>query len=149
MKKKTHLHEVRQLQKIAGIIKESLEEKKNSNTLNLYKVDDDTRDDLYNEHIIPASVDVSEYLASKGVDQDDIDSVVDADEGSFSIFEEVLNKEFPLIFKFEIGGDYVDNELVYDLGDGNVAIQEDYLQQFHIVPKQAFEAYKQALSSLL
>jgi hypothetical protein len=149
MKKKIQLNEVRQLQKIAGILKENIEEKKSSNVLNLYRVSDEERESLYDEHIISAAIDQSEYLASKGVDQEGIDSVTDADEGSFGVFEEVLDTEFPLVFKFEIGGNYVDNELVYDLKDGNVAIEEDYTNQFHIVPKQAFEAYKQALSSLV
>lgn len=152
--KKTLLSEVRQMQKIAGILKENtrLNEELNyptpNDVLNLHKVDDEARENAYDTQIMSKVIDTRKYLASKGVDEASINDVLETDEGSFTAFEDALNKEFPVIFTFDIGGTYTDQELVYDLGDGNVAIVEDYLQNFHIVPKKAFEAYKRQLQSL-
>jgi hypothetical protein len=64
---------------------------------------------------------------------------------TFTEFEEILRADSPLIFTFETGDDYVETVYVYDLGDGNVAMVDDYVDGYSIHPKAAFEKFKEVL----
>lgn len=83
------------------------------------------------------------WLQSKNIPTSKKKAAANAE--TFTEFEEVLRAEFPLIFTFGTGSDYTETVYVYDLGDGNVVMVDDYVDGFSIHPKAAFEKFKEVL----
>ena len=112
-------------------------------TLNLHDMDEDTLDELYIKHITNNAIDSEKYLVSKGATPEEAKEIVDED----GVIEGLkgLGVTMTHIATLEVGGTYIDNYKVYDLSDGNVAVEEDYLGMVTIVPMKAFEDFKKAL----
>jgi len=64
---------------------------------------------------------------------------------TFTEFEKIFRVDFPLIFTFGTMSDYTENVNVYDLGDDNVAMVDDYVDGYSIHPKPAFEKFKEVI----
>jgi hypothetical protein len=97
---------------------------------------------LLNSYIGKHSIPVEKWLQSKNIPTQTAQKVKDSE--TFTEFEEVLGTDYPNIYTFETGDDYVESVYVYDLGDGNVAIVDDYTYGYQICPKTAFEKFKEA-----
>ena len=112
-------------------------------TLNLHDMDEDTFDELYIKHIADNAINSEKYLVSKGAAPEEAKGIVDED----GVIEGLkgLGVTMTHIATLEVGGTYIDNYKVYDLSDGNVAVEEDYLGMVTIVPMKAFEDFKKAL----
>jgi hypothetical protein len=83
------------------------------------------------------------WLESKNIPASKKKAAANAE--TFTKFEKILRADFPLISTFETGDDYVETVYVYDLGDGNVVMVDDYVDGFSIHPKAAFEKFKEDL----
>jgi len=101
------------------------------------------------EFLFPAMLDAGEWMVSQGIDPELADELeFDGLEGAWQAVQDETGKDYPLICIFKGEGDmWIDEEKAYDLGDGNVAIVEDYASTFMVVPKAAFEKFKQAVTS--
>jgi len=125
------------------------ENENESKILNLYDLSDDDYSKLTNDLLEKHIVDLDDFLKSKGASPDEIEEIMNQDENTFEETENILGVKFPLLYIFEIGGTYVDNELVYDVGNGYVAIVEDYTGTYAVVPRSAFEEFKNAIQAKL
>ena len=83
------------------------------------------------------------WLQSKNIPTSKKEAAANAE--TFTEFENILRADFPLIFTFGTGSDYTETVYVYDLGDGNVAMVDDYVDGYSIHPKAAFEKFKEVL----
>lgn len=84
------------------------------------------------------------WLQSKNIPASKKEAAANAE--FFTEFQEILRADFPLIFTFETGDDYVETVYVYDLGDGNIVMVDDYVDGYSIHPKGAFEKFKEELN---
>jgi predicted hydrolase (HD superfamily) len=125
------------------------ENENESKVLNLYDLSDDDYNKLVNDLLEKHMVDLDDFLKSKGASPDEIEEIMSHDENTFEETQNILGVKFPLLYVFEIGGIYVDNELVYDVGNGHVAIVEDYTETYVVVPRSAFEEFKNAIQAKL
>ena len=115
------------------------EDQSSENTMDVIKLGDKFFTLSNQVDLIPTE----KWLQSKNIPASKKKAAANAE--TFTEFEEILRADSPLIFTFETGDDYVETVYVYDLGDGNVAMVDDYVDGYSIHPKAAFEKFKEVL----
>jgi len=104
--------------------------------------------ELEDEILFPAMLDTNEWMVSQGMDPDQVEQIADDGmEGAWGMLQSETGKKYPLICTFEGEDMWVGEENAYDVGDGLVALVEDYTDTFLVVPKADFEKFKQAVTS--
>jgi hypothetical protein len=86
---------------------------------------------------------VEKWIESKNIPTNKVKAAINAE--TFTEFENILRAEFPSLYKFETGDDQVETVYVYDLGDGTVAMVDDYVDGFSLHSKAVFEKFKEVL----
>jgi hypothetical protein len=86
---------------------------------------------------------VEKWLQSKKIPTNKVKAAINAE--TFTEFENILRADFPGIYEFHTGDDHVGTIYVYDLGDGTVAMVDDYVDGFSLHSKAAFEKFKEVL----
>lgn len=147
------INEAKRMQQLAGLLKEDFtSQTPDSDDYSEFKVDSEEQYDEINDEILSklttvekeevlAQLDPAISRAKRKYISDNLDEI--------PFFE--IEKYFPnqkQIYTIEVGGEYVDNIYVYDIGGGIVGITDDYSNMTTYSPKVEFEKAKAAIEAL-
>jgi hypothetical protein len=101
---------------------------------------------LQDEYLTSEMLDTAEWMVTQGMDPEEAEELADGGlEGAWGAIQDVTGKKYPHIYTFLVDDMWVGAEDVFDVGDGYIAMVEDYTESFGVYPRAAFEKFKQAL----